>query len=217
MKLWADSFRCAFSTTQSSTTGQSGELRDKVENFSCDIIHYGMEKKFKKEIWIGVGMILGSIAIFIAASTLLSGQMAVMSRQIAAARVAIAKRADLLANLAEIKSTSVEAAAYQKKINSLLPSQEQLLNFPQALAPLASARGVSLSFSFSGTPTLPQSDSPGVATFTLDTSGTLDALELFLNDIEARATRFLISIDGFSLFQGGSGYALNIQGRVFFQ
>lgn len=176
-----------------------------------------MEKKFKKEVWIGTTVILGSIVIFLVASTLLSNQMAATSQQVADGRATIAKRSDLLANLAEIKNSSSEAAAYQQKINNLLPSQEQLLNFPQVLGSLASAHGVSFSFSFRGTPTLPQADSPGVAGFTVDTSGSLDALSLFLNDIEAKATRFLISIDGFDLSQSGSGYALNIQGRVFFQ
>lgn len=176
-----------------------------------------MDKKFKKEVWIGVGAILGSIIIFLVASTLLSDQMAATSQQVAAARATIAKRADLLANLAEIKNTSAEAFKYQQKMNNLLPSQEQLLNFPQVLSSLASAHTVSFSFSFRGTPTLPQGSSPGVASFSLDTGGTLDALKLFLNDIEVKATRFLISIDGFDLSQGGSNYTLNIQGRVFFE
>jgi len=176
-----------------------------------------MEKKFKKEIWIGVGAILGSIIIFLIASTFLSGRMAEMSQQISSARATIAKRAELLANLAEIKNTSAEAAAYQQKMNNLLPPQEQLLNFPQALSSLAAAHNVSFNFSFRGTPTLPQGSSAGIAVFSMDSSGSLDSLELFLNDIEVKATRFLISIDGFDLSQSGAGYALNIQGRAFFR
>jgi hypothetical protein len=176
-----------------------------------------MDKKFKREVWIGVAVILGSIILFLVASALISDQMATTSKQVADGRALIAKRADLLANLAEIKNNTSEAAAYQQKINNLLPSQEQLLNFPQILGSLASAHGVSFSFSFRGTPTLPKGTSPGMAGFTLDTSGSLDALNLFLNDIEVKATRFLISIDSLDLSQSGSGYALNIQGQVFFQ
>ncbi len=176
-----------------------------------------MENKFKKEIWLGVGIILGSIIIFLVASTLLSDQMAASSQNIAKARTAIAKRADLLANLANIKNTSDEADIYQKKINSLLPSQEQLLNFPQALGALATAHSVTFTFAFRGTPTLPTATVPGVAEFTMDSSGSLDQLKLFLNDIEVKGSRFLLSIDTFDLSQSASGYSLNIQGRSFFQ
>lgn len=176
-----------------------------------------MEKKFKKEVWIGVGLILGSIAIFLVASTLLSDQMAAMSKSVAEGRVRIAKRAELLGNLAQIKTMGSEAAIYQQKMNSILPSEEQLLNFPQILSSLASTRGVSFSFSFRGAPTKPQGTSPGVVAFTLDSSGSMDALDLFLNDIEPKATKFLISIDSFNLSESGQDYAINIQGRAFFR
>jgi Tfp pilus assembly protein PilO len=176
-----------------------------------------MDNRFKREIWLGVGIILGSIIIFLVSSTLFSDRMAASSQKISSTRMEIAKRTDLIVNLANIKNTSAEAEIYQQKMNSLLPSQEQLLNFPQALGALATAHGVTFSFSFRGTLTLPTALTPGVAGFSMDTNGTLDQLKIFLNDIEAKASRFMLSVDTFDLSQTATAYSMSIQGRSFFQ
>ncbi len=176
-----------------------------------------MQKSFKRELIIGISVIAGSILAFLLVSGYMTNNLSVLADNIAASRFLLAKRAELLENLADIKKSSSEATLYKQKMDALLPTQEQLLNLPQILNGLASAHGVSFSFSFRGTPTLPQGGSPGSIIFAMDSSGSLDALLLFLNDIEPKATRSILSLDNFDLTKVDQGYHLVAQGRAFFQ
>lgn len=177
-----------------------------------------MGKSFKREVIFGISVIVGAIAVFFVGSSLLSKAIGDLSGGIAASKALLAKRSELIANLAEIKRSSQEVAIYRQKMNALLPVQEQLLNLPQALQNSASAHGVSLSFSFRGTQVLPQAGTAGTAGFSLDSSGKLDNLMLFLNDIEPGATRNIISIDSYDLSKvSEENYHLVLQGRAFFK
>ncbi|TSC59496.1 MAG: hypothetical protein LiPW15_801 [Parcubacteria group bacterium LiPW_15] len=177
-----------------------------------------MEKSFRKDVIVGICIIVGTITLFFVGSALFSGAISELSTNIAASKVFLLRRAELISNLADIKKSSQEVSLYAQKMNSLLPMQEQLLNLPQALQSSASAHAVTFSFSFRGVPILPQTNAAGIAAFSLDSSGKLENLLLFLNDIEPKATRYIISIDTFDLSQVGEGnYHLVLQGRAFFQ
>lgn len=176
-----------------------------------------MEKSFKRELILGICLIAGSILAFLGVSSFLSGKLSEIATSITTSRFLLAKRAELLENLADIKKTSSEANTYKQKIDALLPTQEQLLNLPQALNGLASAHKVSFSFTFKGTPTVPQASSPGWIAFAMDSSGDLNSILLFLNDIEPRSTRFILSIDNFDLSKVDQGYHLVAQGKAYFQ
>lgn len=177
-----------------------------------------MEKTFKKDVIIGICIIVGTIAVFFVGSSVISGVISDLSDKIIASKTFITRRAELISNLADIKKSSQEVSLYKQKMNALLPMQEQLLNLPQALQSSATAHAVTFSFSFRGTPTLPQATTAGVANFSLDSSGKLENLLLFLNDIEPNATRYIIGIDNYDLSQvGDENYHLVLQGRAFFQ
>ncbi len=177
-----------------------------------------MGKNFKKEVIIGICIIVGAITVFFVGSAIVSGAISKLSDEIVASKVFLSRRAELISNLAEIKKSSQEVSIYKQKMNALLPMQEQLLNLPQALQGSATAHAVTFSFSFRGTPTLPQANTAGVVTFSLDSSGKLENLLLFLNDIEPGATRYIIAIDNFDLSRTNEdNYHLVLQGRAFFQ
>lgn len=177
-----------------------------------------MEKDFKKEVIIGVGIIVGTIAAFFVFSAIMSSNLGGLSDKIIASKAILARRAELITNLAEIKKSNQETALYKQKINALLPPQEQLLNLPQALQGSATSHGVTFSFSFQGAQTLPQANFPGLAPFSIDSSGKLEALLLFLNDIEPNATRYMIGIDNFDISRvDQDNYHLVLQGKAFFQ
>lgn len=177
-----------------------------------------MRKIFKRDLLLGTGIIVGSIILFFVASNLLLGRMDALSGDIAASRILIARRAELLSSLADIKKLSSDAEVYRKKIGELLPSQDQLLVLPQVVNELAFSHNVSANFSFSGAPSLPQTGFPGSVDFSLNANGSLSDLLLFLGDIEPGAIRFLISIEGLDFSSSGSGnYNLTLNGKAFFQ
>lgn len=177
-----------------------------------------MFKGFRREVWIGTGLIVMSLGIFFAVSVVASSRIEELSAKIESSRLALAKRAELLGNLAAIKTSAPEAAAYAQKIDSLLPSQEQLLNFPQTLGAQAAARKVSFNFSFQGAPNAPAGSSPGSAPFSIDITGSLDSLLLFLNDSELKTTKYLYALDSFDLTRSDAGdYRISARGKAFFK
>ena len=176
-----------------------------------------MEKSFKREFILGICLIAGSILAFLGVSSYFSGRLSDLATNIATSRFLLAKRAELLENLADVKRSSSESAAYKQKIDALLPTQEQLLNLSQVLSGLAAAHDVSFSFSFKGAPTLPQPTVPGSIAFAMDSSGDLNSILLFLNDIEPKSTRFILSFDSFDLSKLDQGYHLVAQGKAYFQ
>ena len=177
-----------------------------------------MDKSFKLNVWIGVGIIAGGILLFFLLGAYLSGRIEGKSDAIAADRLVIAKRAELFANLAELKNRSAEVAKYRQKIDALLPSKDQLFSFPQTLNGLAIIHKISLNFSFKGAPIPPKTDFPGTANFSMDMNGSLENIALFLDDVEINATRFLIGVDSFDLVNiSGTEYRLSAQARVFFK
>lgn len=177
-----------------------------------------MAKSFKNEVIVGICIIVGAIAIFFVVSAIMAGTVGDISGKIIAAKALLARRAELVSNLAQIKKAASEVGAYGQKMSALLPPQDQLLNLPQALQSSASAHAISFSFSFRGTPTVPQPTVAGIATFSADASGKIDNLLLFLKDIELSSTRYIIGIDNFDLSRvDADNYHLVFQGRAFFR
>lgn len=164
--------------------------------------------------------------IFIAASfVLLGGGLAWLSyglsdqaQRIVDDRVQLDQRAALLGSLAALKDAAPAAANYEKAMELLMPTQDQLLDFPHTLDNLAKVDQVSLSFSFQGGQVAPQGANPGYVTFSLNAGGSADNLTNFLKDAEVRASKFLVAFNSFSLSRNGDGsYSVMAQGQLFFR
>ncbi len=176
-----------------------------------------MFSDFREKVIIGVVLILASIVAFGSVFYFFSKSLRVLARDIAADRLLIANNAAVLGNLAELKRDSQEAARYEKAMNKLLVSKDQLIDFGTWLDGLARVRQVAMNFSFSGSEVAPQESFPGYINFSLDVAGTLDALTAFLKDIELQSTRFLVNLDTFDMTKSAGGYRIITQGKVFFK
>ena len=177
-----------------------------------------MKKVFGRNVILGIGLILVSIIVFFVASNILVGQMEALSADISASRAFIARRAELLSNLANIKNLAPDTDLYRKKINELLPTRDRLLRLPQAMADIAYSRNVTLTFTFGGSQIPPQENFPGVANFSLMANGSFKDLLLFLGDIEPGAIQFLIGVENLDFAMASAGnYNMSLGGRAFFQ
>ena len=176
-----------------------------------------MHHHFRKELLISFGIIAGSV-VFIGLSVFfLSRDIAYQSEKITEDRVAVAQRTVSLGALASLKKDAPRAAAYKQAISQVLVTKDQLLDFPKWLDGIARGRQLSLSFSFSGSESPPQENSPGHIPFSMDVSGELDDLNDFLKDIEYKSPKFLVTMDGFDTSGGGSSYRIRTSGRVYFR
>jgi hypothetical protein len=177
-----------------------------------------MQKYFRREVLISAAFICVSILIFAGFFYWFAKDFDSRGNKILVDRGLISKKAEALAILAELKRDAPVAASYQKSIDLTLATQDQLiLDFRQWLEGLARAHSLDITFQFQGNEVPPQEDALGYAVFRMSVGGALKNVISFTKDVEGRASRFLVSIDGFDLRESSGGYTVSIQGKVFFR
>ncbi len=168
-------------------------------------------------MWISVALIVGGIAALSFALYVLSGDIVTEADKIIADRALIARRAQGIGALADLKRDAILAQSYKDAMTKLLVPQDKLFDFPHWLDGLASSRHVSASFSFDGTQSLPQPNFPGFNGFNLSVSGNnmQDVID-FIKDVEFRTPEFLVDISSFDITKNGDNYSVAMRGRIFF-
>ena len=176
-----------------------------------------MPKNFRRGLIISlitifVGFIASAVVFYVLGSRLNS-----LSLKVEKERGLMAQSRDSVDILAELKKVAPEAEPYKQAMDSLLPTQDQLLDFPRYLDALAKNYSVSLSFNFQGEPKAAEKDSPGSLDFALSLTGELSNNLEFLKALEAKSARFLLVVQNFSLNRVSGGYNMRLQGLVFFK
>lgn len=176
-----------------------------------------MKENFKQRLWLGFGIILGSIIIASVALYFLSGDINTQAAAILDQKTADQNQTEAVANLANLKSAAPAAAQYEVAMDRLLPDQFGLVGFSQWLNQVGGQYGVTATFTFQGNPGAPTPGTLGTAAFSLTAQGpTIQDLTAFLHNIESQAPGFLLSISSFNL-TGGVNPSLTAQGILFFQ
>ena|SRR5438105_2293623 len=176
-----------------------------------------MKTGFARELWIGLSIIFGSMAVAAVVLYFLAGDISYKSRKIIADRILVNQQSNILGTLAALKQAAPIAATYQAAMEKLLPTQDGLIYFSQWVADIANREGVVANVNFQGTP-LPSSEVLlGRAPFSLQVSGSLNNIAAFLADMESKSTGFLMQMGSFTLTAKGLSYQLDTQGNVFFR
>jgi hypothetical protein len=175
------------------------------------------DKVFKRRFWTGIGIIIGSIALFAVAIFFIGGDMSTQASAITAARSNYAEQSAMVNDYGSLKADAANAAVYQTAMSRLLSSQNDLIGFSSQIDNVAHNDGVDLTFAFVGAPVLPAGNTPGSAGFKMTAIGSLQNIVTFLHDIELGAPIMLLKIGAFDLTQSGSNYSITATGNVFFQ
>ncbi len=177
-----------------------------------------MTREFKKELLVGLGIIVASLVGFFIIFGQLEDKLASLSTSVSAAQANINHKAQLLADLAELKRNSGTANELKRKMESLLPERDQLYNYQKYLENLAVPRKLNFNFNFQGEPVASTPTAPGSAAFNLDISGSIDGILLFMRDAEQKTTRNIMSVENFDLVKSDSDtYRLQISGKAYFR
>ena len=153
----------------------------------------------------------------VAALSLLSADIGARAQAILIYRSSLADRNTNLDTFAQLQKDAPAAAGYQAAIGQLLPSQDDLINFPQDVTTAAKSFNVNTSVSFQGEPAPATASSPGYVGFSLRASGTNANLLAFLKYIESQSTQFLLTVDSVDLAVSDPSSQLSVAGRVFSQ
>jgi hypothetical protein len=176
-----------------------------------------MKDSFKKYAWISFGIIFSTIIISAIALYFLAGDITARASAIAGNRLKIVNQYDDLASYAEIKRDAPEAAQYKTAMDELLPTQEELIQFPQWLETTAGTYNVTTDFSFGAVAPAAASTTPGTAAFSLTVQGKNDDIISFLTYLESRASGFLLSFDSFDFSESDAGVKATVDGQIYFR
>lgn len=174
-----------------------------------------MEKSFKRQLTVSMGIILGTFAVSAAALYLLSSDLSAHADKVISDKAFVAGQTEILGSLAALKSGAAQSAPYADAMKKLLPTHDALIGFPQWIVSVGHAHNVSVSFTFTGQNTGATDLSPGTDGFSLSASGSAADLVAFLDGLEMTGPGFLLAINAFDLTNNGSAYQLSAQGNLF--
>jgi Tfp pilus assembly protein PilO len=137
--------------------------------------------------------------------------------QIASQKADLQKKIALLSSLGDLKSQSGAVAQYQQEMDAMLPSSDQLLDFPNWLDGLSRINSVSMNFTFQGNQTPPTQSAPGYIIFNISLGGKLQDIINFMNAMEISLPRYMINFQTINLNQVGSSTQVTINGQLFFR
>ncbi len=174
-----------------------------------------MLKDFRKYLIWNISILVAVFAVFGIAFYFLSDQISGFNRKITTNREVIAARSYAIDNLASLKNDEVQAQSIKKRIDILLPSKDEFLDFQKTLEGLARVRQVGVAFTSRGL-TEKTAASAGFVSFDLAVTGNLKNIRDFLNDAESNSPKFLVNFDGFDMSSSqGDNFRASASGRVF--
>src|SRR5258708_1125074 len=176
-----------------------------------------MQERFTKQFWISFAIVGGSIVAFSIAIWIFAGNVSTAADKIVSDRTLMNERVHAGDTLALLKSDEGKAAPYEKAMGTLLPTADALLSFPEWIDGVSRVSGVTLTFNFSGNQTPSSGDAPGFIGFSFTASGGMDAITNFLERLESKAPKYLVTIDSIDAVRADTGYRVSASGRVFTQ
>ncbi|PIT93122.1 MAG: hypothetical protein COU06_01845 [Candidatus Harrisonbacteria bacterium CG10_big_fil_rev_8_21_14_0_10_38_8] len=139
---------------------------------------------FTKKLLIHISIALGGSLLVIIAIILVNGDINRRLERITEHKVNFAIRDQALGILTGSGYDPERAQEAKEVLNTILPSSDELINFPKELRDIASTSNVSIAFSF-GTENKSTGDKPGDISFTMSASGDQDNLLAFLKEVES--------------------------------
>lgn len=177
-----------------------------------------MADEYKKALLTDLSIIFGSILIAVFLSFLFLDRLDSHISEAVSLKKAARERFSMVESILRLKAESEEALVYEPKINSLLPSQDDLLDFPRFLMDEGKKMGLNINVSFSNSPVMPQPSQAGYIAFSIDVDGPYSILANFLDEIETGRKKFFIVLDKFDFsYSREDRYRLIGKGRVFFK
>ena len=130
-------------------------------------------------------------------------------------RVKRDQESQAIQSLTELKNQASTARLYASALRALLPNEDGVLGVQRSLRDLARTHNLTFTFSFSGTQE-PTETELGSIGFQLTTSGTVDDVTAFLDEV--RAMPSLVAIESAELVFGtNSSINASLQGKIFFK
>lgn len=157
--------------------------------------------------------VLGILSILIGGLIFFGWNINHRAQNIKNQRQELADRSEALSLFAHLQSQFSQAQPHFSILENVLPTRDQLFNFPKELEKMAVDEKIGFGFSF-GSETFPSADQPGRVAFTISIQGPLYKLFKLIKDMEG--SRFLINFQNFDFTREADNVRLLISGEVFY-
>lgn len=171
---------------------------------------------FRKQLTIQLAVGMGAAILALAVVQLLSWHIGLSSAEITKLRNELALRTQATNSLATLKGDAEKAKPFQQKLNSILPTKDQLINFGKELTDLAKTDGAQMSFDF-GAETAAEAGVPGFIKFSLTGASSYANWYKFVKDLEKSPLYIKMNSADLTRQSGADSYNVVAEGQVFFQ
>lgn len=176
-----------------------------------------MKSDFKKKLWLNFGIVAVSGILAFVGMYLIGKDVQVRANVIIADRMQIAAQNGNLQETANLKEQLAQAQNYQMAMDTLLPSQDALVDFPSMVAAMGNLYNVKAAVSFTGVPAQTIDGQSGSLTFSLAVTGRGLDIAHFMAYMETQTPKFIVAIDSMNFTGSDPESNLTAQGQVFFE
>src|SRR5579862_6169978 len=113
-----------------------------------------MKDSFPRQVWISLGIIFCAIVAAVAGMVFVLNDVSARVVDITTSESMISAKNGDVTLLTSLEAGAAQAIPYAASINRLLPTQDGLIQFPQAIQTTAAAYNVSAQANFTGDPSL---------------------------------------------------------------
>lgn len=171
-----------------------------------------MKGNFKKNLFLNIGISLGIVAVLLIANFFLNSDIAGRVQEIRRIKNESADKAKAIESLVLLKDEERRADRLEATLDALLPTQEGILAFRQALSRLASDNNLELTFFFRDESPA-EGDKTGFTNFQFTVKGTGKSFTNFLKAIDGM--HYLVSLDKIEYTRTGGAFTVIASGKVF--
>ncbi len=114
--------------------------------------------------------------------------------------------------LATLQSDAVRAQPYRSTLENILPTKDNLIQFPREMAALGKQGGADVGVTF-GNEFASIEKTPGTIRFAMTIDGSYEAITAFMGGVER--SRYIVAWDAVDISEQKGRYHATIDGRVF--
>ncbi len=166
------------------------------------------DKKELRSVWITVSVVVALIVciVFVGYDITRLANTVQQERKTQAEREAAARA------IATLQDDALRAKQYRSTLENMLPTKDNLIQFPREVAALGKQYGTDVGVTF-GSEIGSTEKAPGTIRFAMSVDGAYDAIVAFMGAVER--SRYIVTWDTVDVAEQKGRYHATIDGRVF--
>ena len=166
------------------------------------------DKKELLHFWVTLGV----VALLGLLTFLLGADMSRLANKIQQAREEHAGRVAAVSAFATLQSDAIRARPYSNALENILPTKDNLIEFPKEMKELGRRNGIDVAITF-GAEAQSSGKSPGSIRFAMTADGSYDGIVAWMSAVEH--SRYIVGWNSVDVVEQKGRYHASIDGRVF--